>query len=69
MTKQIVNINELDDVCYQLEGCANTLDIMGNAMQDYEGHGVEFIAYCIKHLIGRLAKLMEETEEAENKED
>lgn len=69
MTKWIVDINELDNVRYQLEGCANALDIMGDAMQDYEGHGVEFIAYSMKQLAGRLAKLVEEAEALESKED
>ena len=63
MTKSIVDTNELDNVRYQLEGCANALDIMGNAMQDYEGHGVGFIAYSMKQLAGRLEKLMQEAEE------
>ena len=54
---------------YQLEGCANALDIMGDAMQDYEGHGVGFIAYSMKQLAGRLAKLVEEAEALESKED
>ena len=65
MIKWVVDTNELDDVRYQLEGCANALDIMRDAMQDYEGHGVEFIAYSMKQLAGRLAKLVEEAEEVE----
>lgn len=65
MTKWIVDTNELDNVRYQLEGCANALDIMGDAMQDYEGHGVGFIAYSMKQLAGRLKKLVEEAEEVE----
>ena len=69
MTKWIVDTNELDNVRYQLEGCANALDIMGDAMQDYEGHGVGFIAYSMKQLAGRLAKLVEEEEALESKED
>ncbi len=69
MTKWIVDTNELDNVRYQLEGCANALDIMGDAMQDYEGHGVGFIAYSMKQLAGRLAKLVEEAEALESKED
>lgn len=69
MTKWIVDTNELDNVRYQLEGCANALDIMGGAMQDYEGHGVGFIAYSMKQLAGRLAKLVEEAEALESKED
>ena len=69
MIKWVVDTNELDDVRYQLEGCANALDIMGDAMQDYEGHGVGFIAYSMKQLTGRLAKLVEEAEALESKED
>ena len=69
MIKLVVDTNELDDVRYQLEGCANALDIMGDAMQDYEGHGVGFIAYSMKQLAGRLAKLVEEAEALESKED
>lgn len=69
MTKWIVDTNELDNVRYQLEGCANALEIMGDAMQDYEGHGVGFIAYSMKQLAGRLAKLVEEAEALESKED
>lgn len=69
MTKWIVDTNELDNVRYQLEGCANALDIMGDAMQDYEGHGVGFIAYSMKQLAGRLEKLVEEAEALESKED
>ena len=69
MTKWIVDINELDNVRYQLEGCANALDIMGDAMQDYEGHGVGFIAYSMKQLAGRLEKLVEEAEALESKEE
>jgi len=69
MTKWIEDTNELDNVRYQLEGCANALDIMGDAMQDYEGHGVGFIAYSMKQLAGRLAKLVEEAEALESKED
>ena len=70
MTKWIVDTNELDNVRYQLEGCANALDIMGDAMRDYdEGHGVGFIAYSMKQLAGRLEKLIEEAEALENKED
>lgn len=69
MTKWIVDTNELDNVRYQLEGCANALDIMGDAMQDYEGHGVGFIAYSMKQLAGWLAKLVEEAEALESKED
>lgn len=69
MAKWIVDTNELDNVRYQLEGCANALDIMGDAMQDYEGHGVGFIAYSMKQLAGRLAKLVEEAEALESKED
>ena len=65
MTKWIVDTNELDNVRYQLEGCANALDIMGGAMQDYEGRGVGFIAYSMKQLAGRLEKLMQEAEEVE----
>ena len=68
MTKWIVDTNELDNVRYQLEGCANALDIMGDAMQDYEGHGVGFIAYSMKLLAGRLEKLMREAEEINVKE-
>lgn len=64
-----LDTNELDNVRYQLEGCANALDIMGDAMQDYEGHGVGFIAYSMKQLAGRLAKLVEEAEALESKED
>lgn len=69
MIKWVVDTNELDNVRYQLEGCANALDIMGDAMQDYEGHGVGFIAYSMKQLAGRLAKLVEEAEALESKED
>ena len=69
MIKWIVDTNELDNVRYQLEVCANALDIMGEAMQDYEGHGVGFIAYSMKQLAGRLAKLVEEAEALESKED
>ncbi len=69
MIKWIVDTNELDNIRYQLEGCANALDIMGDAMQDYEGHGVGFIAYSMKQLAGRLAKLVEEAEALESKED
>lgn len=69
MTKWIVDTNELDNVRYQLEGCANALNIMGDAMQDYEGHGVGFIVYSMKQLAGRLAKLVEEAEALESKED
>ena len=69
MIKWVVYTNELDNVRYQLEGCANALDIMGDAMQDYEGHGVRFIAYSMKQLAGRLAKLVEEAEALESKED
>ena len=65
MTKWIVDTNELDNVRYQLEGCANALDIMGGAMQDYEGSGVGFIAHSMKQLAGRLEKLVEEAEEVE----
>lgn len=63
MIKWIVDTNELDNIRYQLEGCANALDIMGDAMQDYEGHGVGFIAYSMKQLAGRLEKLMQEAEQ------
>ena len=69
MTKWIVDTNELDNVRYQLEGCANALDIMGDAMRDHEGHGVGFIAYSMKLLAGRLEKLVEEAEALESKED
>ena len=69
MIKWVVDTNELDNVRYQLEGCANALDIMGDAMQDYESHGVGFIAYSMKQLAGRLAKLVEEAEALESKED
>lgn len=69
MTKWVVDTNELDNVRYQLEGCANALDIMGDAMQDYEGHGVGFISYSMKLLAGRLEKLMQEAEALESKED
>ena len=54
MTKWIVDTNELDNVRYQLEGCANA---------------VGFIAYSMKQLAGRLAKLVEEAEALESKED
>lgn len=63
MIKWVVDTNELDNIRYQLEGCANALDIMGDAMQDYEGHGVGFIAYSMKLLAGRLEKLMKEAEQ------
>ena len=43
--------------------------LWGDAMQDYEGHGVGFIAYSMKQLAGRLAKLVEEAEALESKED
>ena len=69
MTKWVVDTNELDNVRYQLQGCANALDIMGDAMQDYEGHGVGFISYSMKLLAGRLEKLMQEAEALESKED
>lgn len=69
MIKWVVDTDELDNVRYQLEGCANALDIMGDAMQDYEGHGVGFIAYSMKQLAGRLEKLVEEAEALESKED
>ena len=69
MIKWVVDTNELDNIRYQMEGCANALDIMGDAMQDYEGHGVGFIAYSMKQLAGRLAKLVEEAEALESKED
>ena len=63
MIKWVVDTNELDNVRYQLEGCADALDIMGEAMHDYESRGVGFIAYSMKQLAGRLEKLMEEAEE------
>ena len=63
MIKWVVDTNELDNIRYQLEGCANALD-----MQDYEGHGVGFIAYSMKLLAGRLEKLMREAEEINVKE-
>ena len=64
MIKWVVDTNELDNVRYQLEGCADALDIMGEAMhEDYESRGVGFIAYSMKQLAGRLEKLMEEAEE------
>lgn len=63
MIKWVVDINELNDMSCQLEGCANALDIIGNAVQDYEGQGVKFIAYSIEQLARRLEKLMEEAEE------
>lgn len=69
MIKWVVDTNKLDNIRYQLEGCANALDIMGDAMQDYEGHGVGFIAYSMKQLAGRLAKLVEEAEALESKEE
>ena len=68
MIKWVVDTNELDNIRYQLEGCANALDIMGDAMQDYEGHGVGVIAYSMKLLAGRLEKLMREAEEINVKE-
>lgn len=55
-----VNTIELDDIRFQLEGCANALDIMGNAMQNYEGTGVGFIANSMCQMVKRLEKLMEE---------
>ena len=68
MIKWVVDTNELDNIRYQLEGCANALDIMGDAIRDYEGHGVGFIAYSMKLLAGRLEKLMREAEEINVKE-
>lgn len=65
MTTWVVDTNELDNVRYQLEGCANALDIMGDALQDYEGQGVGFIAYSMKQLAERLEKLMQEAEAVE----
>lgn len=65
MTIWVVDTNELDNVRYQLEGCANALDIMGDALQDYEGQGVGFIAYSMKQLAERLEKLMQEAEAVE----
>ena len=65
MIKWVVDTNELDNIRYQLEGCANALDIMGDAMQDYEGHGVKFIVYSMKQLVERLENLMREAEEVE----
>ena len=65
MRKWVVDTNELDNVRYQLEGCANALDIMGDAMQDYESQGVGFIAYSMKQLAERLEKLIEEAEAVE----
>lgn len=65
MTTWVVDTNELDNVRYQLEGCANALDIMGAALQDYEGRGVGFIAYSMKQLAERLEKLMQEAEAVE----
>lgn len=65
MIKWVVDTNELDNVRYQLEGCADALDIMEDAMQDYEGHGVGFIACSMKQLAGRLEKLMQEAEKVE----
>lgn len=66
MIKWVVDTNELDNVRYQLEGCANALDIMGEAMhEDYENRGVGFIAYSMKQLAGRLEKLMQEAEKVE----
>ena len=70
MIKWVVDTNELDNVRYQLEGCADALDIMGEAMhEDYESRGVGFIAYSMKQLAGRLAKLVEEAEALESKEE
>ena len=70
MIKWVVDTNELDNVRYQLEGCADALDIMGEAMhEDYESRGVGFIAYSMKQLAGRLAKMVEEAEALESKED
>lgn len=65
MTTWVVDTNELDNVRYRLEGCANALDIMGDALQDYEGQGVGFIAYSMKQLAERLEKLMQEAEAVE----
>ena len=66
MIKWVVDTNELDNVRYQLEGCADALDIMGEAMhEDYESRGVGFIAYSMKQLAGRLEKLMQKAEKVE----
>ena len=66
MIKWVVDTNELDNVRYQLEGCADALDIMGEAMhEDYESRSVGFIAYSMKQLAGRLEKLMQEAEKVE----
>ena len=66
MIKWVVDTNELDNVRYQLEGCADALDIMREAMhEDYESRGVGFIAYSMKQLAGRLEKLMQEAEKVE----
>ena len=68
MIIRVVDINELEKVRYQLEGCANALDIMGDGMQDYEGQGVGFIAYSMNQMAERLEKLMQEAEEINVKE-
>ena len=66
MTERIVDINELDEVCYYLESCSNALDLMSDALQEeYEKSGVGFIAYSMKQLVERLEKLMEEAEAVE----
>lgn len=69
MIKWVVDTNELDNIRYQLEGCANALDIMGDAMQDYEGRGVGFIAYSIEQLAERLGKIMDEGKQVTIKEE
>lgn len=55
-----VDTMELDNIRFQLEGCAHALDIMGDAMQDYEGMGVGFIANSMRQMVERLEKLMRE---------
>ena len=60
MIKWAVDTNELDEIRFQLEGCASALDIMGDAMGDHEGMGVGFIANSMNKLAERLEKLMRE---------
>ena len=62
MIKWTVDTNELAEVQYQMEGCANALNLMCDTLSDYDGKGFRFIADSISALADHIGEVLKESQ-------
>lgn len=65
MIKWTADTNELAEVQYRMEGCANALNLMCDTLSDYDGKGFRFIADSISALADHMGKVLKESEKVE----